>query len=68
MKTKVCRVPSGGCGHGGYEIGLRNGLGQLWNRKIWNLFQSAPFNPLKQEWTLPDILSGGQTRPKGHAH
>ena len=34
METKVCRVPGGGCGHGAYETGLKNGLGQLWNQKI----------------------------------
>ena len=31
METKVCRVPGGGRGHGAYETGLKNGLGQLWN-------------------------------------
>ena len=34
METKVCRVPGGGCDHEAYETGLKNGLGQLWNRKI----------------------------------
>ena len=34
METKVCRVPGGGCGHGAYVTGLKNGLDQLWNREI----------------------------------
>ena len=46
VETKVCRVTGGVCGHEAYAMGLKNGLGQLWNRKIWNLFPSVHYNSL----------------------